>query len=204
MPNDLYIYGAGGHAKVVAATARLCGYIIKGFCEDSSDNEEEEFFGSKLVPFENIPDGANVFIAFGNNKIRLEKGRALQKKFHIPTIIHPSAQIAKEAKLGAGTYIGALTNIDPDCTIGNFCIINKQVNISHDSLIADGVHVCAGSIIAGHGEIGMRTFIGIGSRIIENLKIGNDVILGAGSVVIRSIPSSVTAVGSPARTIKIN
>lgn len=202
MPEELYIYGAGGHAKVVAATARLCGYTVRGFWEDSNENTGNEFFGSRIVASEDIPDGANVFIAFGNNNIRLGRGQILQRQFHIQTIIHPSAQIAEGVELGIGTYIGALTNIDPDCIIGDFCIVNNLVNISHDSLIADGAHICAESTIAGHGKIGRRTFLGIGSCMIENREVGDDSIIGAGSIIIKNIPSNVTAVGIPARIIK--
>lgn len=202
MPKELYIYGAGGHAKVVAATARLCGYTIRGFWEDSTENVGNEFFGSRIVASEDIPGGANVFIAFGNNKMRLEKGQILRKQFHIPTIIHPSAQVAEKVKLGMGTYIGALANIDPDCIIGDFCIVNNLGNISHDSLIADGAHICAMSTIAGYGRIGRRTFLGIGSCMIENREVGDDSIIGAGSIIIKNIPSYVTAVGTPAHIIK--
>lgn len=202
MDRDLYIYGAGGHAKVVAATARLLGYQVKGFCEDHSVRIGELFFGAPIVPFEQIPHGANVFIAFGNNSVRYQKITELKKTFNIPTLIHPSAQVASDIKIGCGCFIEALSNIDPDCQLGTGCILNKLSNISHDSVVGAGTHVAGGVIVAGNVNIGKCCCIGIGSRIIEKITIGDNVTVGAGAVVIRDLPANVIAVGVPAKIIK--
>jgi len=202
MSKMLYIYGCGGHAKVVAATARLCGYQIAGFWEDTSERVGTDFFGSRIVRFEDVPLGSNIFVAFGNNKVRLEKGLQLQKKFHTPTLIHPSAQIAEGVKIGKGSYVGALANIDPDCLIGDFCIINNCANVSHDSVLYDGCHVCGGVQLAGHSTIGECAMMGIGSCMIEEHSVGADAIIGAGSAIIKDIPTKTVAVGSPAKVMK--
>ena len=47
--------------------------------------------------------------------------------------------------------------------------------------------------------IGEKTFIGIGSTIIDKIKIGENVTLGAGSVVVSDIPSDTLACGVPAK-----
>ena len=202
MSKDIYIYGAGGHAKVVAATARLLGYEVKGFCEDSTDRIGQVFFDSEILPFTDIPAGTNIAVAFGNNSVRYQKVMELKEKFNLPTLIHPSAQIAERAEIGIGCFIAALSNIDPDCKIGDACIINKLANVSHDSVIGAGTHVSVGAAIAGNVTIGKCCCIGIGSRIIEKISVGDQVIVGAGAVVIRNLPSNVTAVGVPAKIIK--
>lgn len=202
MSKTLYIYGAGGHAKVVAATARLLEYEIKGFCEDSPDRVGQPFFGSFIIPFSDIPIGGDIAVAFGNNIIRYQKIVALKKYYHLPTLIHPSAQVAKEVQFGDGCFVAALSNIDPDCRIGDACIINKLSNVSHDAEIGAGTHVSVRVAIAGNVSIGKCCCIGIGSSIIERISIGDRVIVGAGAVVIRDLPASVTAVGIPAQVIK--
>mgnify|MGYP005959751783 CR=1 FL=1 len=85
----LSIYGAGGHAKVVAATARLCGWNIKGFWADSEKNIGTEFFGSRIISKHEIPEGAHVFVAFGNNSLRLKRGKELQKNFRSLPAVGP-------------------------------------------------------------------------------------------------------------------
>lgn len=58
------------------------------------------------------------------------------------------------------------------------------------------------SAIAGHTRIGRKTFIGVGASIIDEIIVGDNVIIGAGSVVIHDISSYTTAVGVPVRSIK--
>lgn len=50
-------------------------------------------------------------------------------------------------------------------------------------------------------EIGNNVFVGADSVILPNVKIGDNVIIGAHSTVCRDIPSGVVAVGSPAKVI---
>lgn len=48
----------------------------------------------------------------------------------------------------------------------------------------------------------MVAFICAGATIIPNLTIGRNVIVGAGSTVIRDVPDGVTVVGSPAKILR--
>jgi acetyltransferase EpsM len=50
--------------------------------------------------------------------------------------------------------------------------------------------------------VGELSHIGIGVSVIQGIRIGRGVIIGAGAVVIEDIPDHVTAVGVPARVIK--
>ncbi|MBA7532225.1 Maltose O-acetyltransferase [subsurface metagenome] len=49
---------------------------------------------------------------------------------------------------------------------------------------------------------GELSFIGIGATMILGIKIGKNVTIGAGSVVIKDIPDNVIALGNPAKIIK--
>ena len=50
--------------------------------------------------------------------------------------------------------------------------------------------------------IGDNVFIGAGSIVLPGVSIGNNVVIGAGSVVSRDIPDGSVAVGNPARVVK--
>ena len=50
--------------------------------------------------------------------------------------------------------------------------------------------------------VGHRTWIGIGSSIIQNICIGEDTFVGAGSVVLNDLPDGVLAYGAPAKVIR--
>jgi len=55
----------------------------------------------------------------------------------------------------------------------------------------------------GKANAGKLTWIGIGSSIINNINIGDNVIVGAGASVINTIPDNVMILGVPAKKIKI-
>jgi serine O-acetyltransferase len=52
-------------------------------------------------------------------------------------------------------------------------------------------------------HVGNNVFIGAGARILGGVKIGDDVIIGANAVVIEDLPAGATAVGIPAKVIRI-
>lgn len=51
-------------------------------------------------------------------------------------------------------------------------------------------------------KIGKRCWIGAGAIILPGVTVGDDTVIGAGSVVTKDIPSGVVAVGNPCRVIK--
>jgi acetyltransferase-like isoleucine patch superfamily enzyme len=66
------------------------------------------------------------------------------------------------------------------------------------------VTISPGVNIASHSIIEENTFIGIGTTIINNIKIGKNVIVGAGSVVTRNLESNGIYYGVPAKFIRMN
>ena len=58
------------------------------------------------------------------------------------------------------------------------------------------------SNIAGEVILGEAVYGGMGVGIINQVTVGNNVTLGAGSVVVKNIPSNCLAVGIPAKVIK--
>ena len=51
-------------------------------------------------------------------------------------------------------------------------------------------------------HLGENVFVGDGTRILKGVTIGADSVVGAGSVVTRSIPAGVIAAGNPARVVR--
>ena len=58
--------------------------------------------------------------------------------------------------------------------------------------------------IGGKCRIGKRSYIGMGTLIKEGVTIGDDVIVGMGSVVYSDIPDNMIALGNPARPMRPN
>lgn len=105
-------------------------------------------------------------------------------------------------KLGKECHIMGECIIDPGhcwlIEIGNRVTLAPRVHIlAHDASTKRMLdYTLIGKVI-----IGDDVFIGAGSIVLPNVTIGNKVIVGAGSVVKHSIPDNSVAVGNPAKVI---
>lgn len=81
--------------------------------------------------------------------------------------------------------------------------IGSDVTITNSSILAHDASTkqYIGKSRVGRVFIGDRVFIGWGSIILPNVNIGNDVIVAAGSIVNRDIPSGFVVAGQPAKCI---
>jgi UDP-N-acetylbacillosamine N-acetyltransferase len=207
----LIIWGASGHARVVADIIRLSGvYAIAGFIDDvHPERAGESFEGSTILGGrETLADSlgsgvTHLIAAFGDCKERLKISRfAAEQGFVLGTAIHPSAVVAASSHIGAGTVIAANAVVNPATTIGDGVIVNTSASIDHDCRIGNGAHVSPGACLAGGVSVGDCAWIGIGAAIADGRKIGDRAIVGAGAVVVDDIPPDVVAYGVPARVVR--
>ncbi len=206
-PLPLVIWGASGHARVIADIVRLtANFNIVGFLDDIDlGRKGTEFCGAKILGgreqleyLRNKKIG-HLILAFGNCQARLALSSiSSQFGFELATAIHPDAIIARDISIGAGTVIMAGAVINPGSTIMNNAIINTSSSIDHDCRIENGVHVGPGAHLGGGVSVGEGTWIGIGAVIKDKIKIGKRAIIGAGAVVLKDIPDEVVAFGVPA------
>ena len=200
--NRLIIIGAGGHGRVIADIAMKLGYADICFLDD---NAEGSWMGCSVVgkscEILSFDDGSTDFvIGIGNNAVR--KRIAEQYAVNWVTLIHPSAQIAIDVKLGVGTVVMAGAIINASARVGAHCIINTGAIVEHDNALGDYVHISPRAALAGTVHVGDATHVGIGAVIRNNLHIIGGCVIGAGAVVVKNIESSGTYIGVPARKMK--
>src|SRR5947208_417851 len=168
--NDVLIWGARGHAKVVADIVRQNRYAVWGFLDDiTPDRQGESFCGATVLgnasQLQKIYESGvrKAIVAFGDNTRRLAVGELLEERgFELITAIHPSAVIAPDSVVGSGSVVVAGVVVSPAAVIGRGAILNTAATVGHDCTIADGVHIGPGAHIAGHVRVGRGAWIGIG------------------------------------------
>ena len=103
-----------------------------------------------------------------------------------------SIQIHRKTRVGYGLYIGhnGPVVVNPTAIIGN------NVNLSQFTTI--------GSIGGDAAVVGNNVYIGPNCCLVENVHIGDNATIGAGSVVTKDIPANATAAGNYARVINFN
>lgn len=101
--------------------------------------------------------------------------------------IHPGAKIGKGVFIdhGMGVVIGETA------IVGDYALIYQGVTLG-------GTGKESGKR---HPTLGENVVVGAGAKVLGNIYIGNDVRIGAGSVVLRDVPSDCTVVGVPGRIV---
>ncbi len=205
---DLLIWGASGHALVVADAVRCGGRLnIAGFIDDVNPGRAgESFGGSRIIGGRDVIKDLQssgvvwAFAAVGDNAARVELGQVLRDAgFRLPVIVHPRAIVADAIVLGDGTYVAAGCVICPEAHIGRSVIVNTAATVDHHCLIGEGAHVAPGAHLAGWVSVGEQALIGVGASVRDRIRIGARAVIGAGAAVVTDIPAGTTACGVPAR-----
>ncbi len=137
--------------------------------------------------------------------------KGLYLKFRIRTFV---AGIVQSLRV----RIARIRGLDIHPTV----ILERKLHL--DRLYPAGVHIGAHSLIAsgvtilshdhckrvdGHPllidtYIGKRCFIAVNATILPGVHVGDEVIVGAGAVVTKNVPSNVVVAGNPARIVREN
>lgn len=104
--------------------------------------------------------------------------------------IHPGAKIGKGLFIdhGMGVVIGETAIIGDNCTL-------------YQGVTLGGTGKDRGKR---HPTLGDNVTVGAGAKVLGPFKVGNNAKIAAGAVVLTEIPPNATAVGVPARVVKMN
>jgi len=207
---SILIYGASGHARVVTDIILLSKkYDIVGYIDDTAEKKGEKFENSRILGTKDLLDDLKsngikkAFVAVGDNKGRSKICKLLlEKGFELINLIHPKAVVAKDVKIGFGVVVMAGAIINSGSTIGNNVIVNTGATVDHDCNLMEGAHISPGVHLAGGVDVGRLSWVGIGSIVKDKMKIGDNCIVGAGSLVLDNIQDNMIAFGAPAKVIK--
>lgn len=209
---NILIYGASGHAKMIVEIIRKNNnYNIIGFI-DSFKPANEEIYGYRVIgnldSLQEILHSHNIegiHIGVGDNYTRqmaYEKISKIAPDLEYISVVHPSAIVADDVVIPRGTVIMADVTVNANAKIGEFCILNTKSSLGHDSVMADFSSLASGAIIGGNVHIGYCSAICLRASIIQNITIGDYTVVGAASLVLKSIGDRKLAFGVPINTIK--
>lgn len=203
----VFLFGYSGHAYVIIESFIAAGFTIAGYF----DNHEAKtnpyqipyfgFEGSVDVP--SIVKSDFVFPSVGDNTIRAKLVMFFEK-YHLKqcVLIDPSAKVSYSPSIGLSTYVGVNSIINAQSQIGKGVIINTAAIIEHECIVQDFSHIAPAAVLCGNVIVGKGTFIGANAVVKNNTSICSDVILGAGSVAVKSIEEKGILVGNPSIKLK--
>lgn len=212
LQQKVIIIGSSGHAKVVIDCLEKAGqYSIIGLIDRFRDKGETTSGYSVLGGESDLPllletyPGSSLIIAIGDNHVRKTVYDNLLKQVpgcKFANAIHPSAQIGKDVTLGVGVVVFAGAVVNSGSIIGDFVILNTRSSADHDCRLNDFSSLAPGVTLGGRVQVGTGSAVSIGSVVRHNILIGDQTIVGAGSLVIKDCRDHSVYYGSPAEFIR--
>lgn len=123
-------------------------------------------------------------------------------KFEFVNAIHPSVVIGNNVTLGKGIVAMAGCIFNPKSVIEDFTFFATGAQVEHDCFVDKFASISAGSITGGFVKIGKYSAITLGVTILDRIEIGENTVVGSGSLVVSSLPNDVLAYGNPAKIIR--
>lgn len=211
---DLIIYGCGSLGRVIEQIVfdinqEKKTWNLLGFIDDDEGKHGTQVVGYPVMgDIEILKQHDNPALVIGF-AAPYQKMRAVGKVLAVgheefATLVHPLAWISRRVEIGPGSIIYPGVLIDVDVRIASHCIFNKLCTIGHDSIFEDFVSAAPGVNFGGNIHIGQGCEFGINSSTTQGISVGEWSIIGAGATVIREIPSNCTAIGTPAKPIKLH
>lgn len=208
---NLVIIGAGGMGRTMYSNAiESVGYEIdfsvKGFIDDNLNAlngfpNYPPLLGT-IKGYQPQPD--DVFVSsIGGAKRKTCMEDIISKGGEFWALIHKTARIYTNAKLGKGNFIGAFTVVGNDAQIGDYNMIQSYTVIGHDAIIGnwnrlDTNVTCVGGVII-EDEVSIHS----SAVISHDVTVGTGAHIGALSFVIRKVKSGTTVYGNPAKKLEL-
>ena len=213
--NKIAIFGSGGFGREVKTlidaineekpnTFHFLGFFDDGAEKGTIINSFPVLGGIKEL--NEYSDNLSLVVSIGNPIIKKAIISKISKKnIEYPTIIHPNSSISKDnVVIGKGCIICEGTIITCNILIKEFVILNLMCTVGHDTIIEDYCAFMPSVNISGEVIIHNCVYVGTGAKIINQVEIGKNTIIGAGAVVSKTLPENCTAVGIPAKPIKFH
>ena len=165
-------------------------YLFEIVADENEEEEIETYFSSLEY---------KLFAPVSNNILR-EKIYNKGKEKGYDFISYVSRKCTNfVTSIGENCFILEDNTLQPFTKIGNNVILWSGNHIGHHSVIEDNIFFTSHVVMSGHCHIKKGAFLGVNACIRDGVTIGENCIIGMGSVVTKDTEDNNTYIGSPAR-----
>lgn len=178
---------------------------ISGFLDDSAEalagfSYNIPYLGTIQAYMPHVED--RLLMAVGDPKAKKELYKDLKAKGAMfAQLIHPSAVLARTAKLGEGVVICPQAFVSADATVGDLCAINGNASVGHDVKLGNFSTLSSHVDLTGWVSVDECVFFGSGARVLPKVNIGAGARIGAGAVVMRAVAPETVMYADPAKRL---
>jgi sugar O-acyltransferase (sialic acid O-acetyltransferase NeuD family) len=205
------IVGAGQTGRLVGEFMRRQPSLsCAGYVDDDASLHGEEFYGFPVLGgVAELPrlrgegvEGA--LVVLGNMAVRMRLFRRIEDLgFTVVSVVDPSVNACSDLVLGPGAVVSLGTNILTNVRIGPYAQIGTGITIGHDVAIGTNCVIGGNTVIGASTTIGDHFVCGTGVAIAAGRKrIGDNVLLCAGTVVFKDVPDHAVVIGNPGRVVR--
>ncbi len=209
---NIYIVGAGDFGREMESALEMQqgwkkNFLIAGYLDDNAQSlvgyqSDYKIIGSPL--HFKFRENDFALLAISNLAARTKISENLRGSVKFFTFIDDTVVVNKYVRIGEGSIICSKCFIGTNSTIDSFVIVNIGSIIGHDSHIGSYTNLMANVDLGGNSEVGKNVFIGTKATVIPRRKISDNVIIGAGSVVVRDLKYEGTYFGNPVKRMRFD
>ena len=210
MKKNLIIVSAGAFGREIrdlaagiqAEQGEGCDWRLSGFLDDRQGT------GTGNLPIVGNPqtyqpNENDLFVcAIGNPAERGKYAGMLRDRgAKFAVLRESSAKIGGGVEMADGVVVGPFCVVSCDVSIGADTFLTSHVTAGHDVHFGRCCHIGAYVFAGGGVVVGDHVTIHPHASILPGVRIGERATIGAGSVVVRSVPAGSTIFGVPATTV---
>lgn len=208
---DIILYGSGGMAREVVELIEDINKVeprwnIIGYIDDIKSDCGEVLHGYRILGtgeiLKELAETTSVVIALSDPAAKesiYEKIKTCNIRF--PVLIHPSARVSENARIGEGSVIGIDCVVSTNVNIGKHVFLNMRTVVGHDGVIQDFCSCLVNCIIAGGVQIKECSLLGSGCIIMEKKVLGRNCKVSMGSVVCFDVEDYHVVMTRPSKSI---
>lgn len=213
---DIAIYGAGGFGREIACLLKHINeaegkqkWNLIGFFDDGKEIGTTNGYGCVLggiSELNNYDKPLSIVIAIGTPQtLKFLVDKINNHNIDFPNIIAPNVLFFEKesTKMGRGNIITFGCRLSCNTSMGDFNILNGCVSLGHDVSIGNYNVMMPESRLSGEVTAKDLNLFGGKCFIAQQIKLGSNTTVGAGSIVLRKTKDNSLYLGNPAKRIEI-
>lgn len=209
MKTPLLIIGAGNVGGFLSYNIEefAGNFEVVGFLDDDPAKIGKTLYGnlvlgpvSDITKYKDKKMAVVIGIAYPQIKMKII-ARLAAFDFSFPSFVSRNVWLSKKVSIGKGVILYPGVSINYESAIADFVIMNMNCAIGHNCTVSAFSTLAPGVNLAGFTHLEEGVDMGIGASTRQNVRIGQNAVIGGQSMVIRNVPPKTKVIGVPGREL---